>query len=226
MLCSFPGGYSSWSVDDMGVSELFMTIDPSHHEDQAIWRTHLMVYDTLGIWAPMPLYRLYNMYTPIIHVWDCRSFCEISGFSLPYEFCSFRFIALSIRYIYIYTYICIYFHIYYIYNINWIQTYLQLAVVLLSLSSQLRARLCNSWAISSPQGWAAEQLMISSDMSTLRDHFVTYLEFSKSLLQDTLLGTNYHPLLKGTFEDDLVFPQVGYVSSLEAKSFFVLHSLV
>lgn len=44
----------------MGVSELFITIDPSHHEDQAIWRTYLMVYDTLGIRAPKPLYRLYT----------------------------------------------------------------------------------------------------------------------------------------------------------------------
>ena len=38
-------------LDEMGVSELFMIFDLSHHEEQPISRTYLMVYETLQLYT-------------------------------------------------------------------------------------------------------------------------------------------------------------------------------
>ena len=47
----------------------------------------------------------------------------------------------------------------------------------------------------------------------LTSHKETFCDVSRScyFFQKTLLGTVTHPLFKGTFEDDVPFPQMGYV---------------
>ena len=53
----------------------------------------------------------------------------------------------------------------------------------------------------------------------LTSHKETFCDVSRScyFFQKTLLGTITHPLFKVTFEDDVPFPQMGYVSFVEGK---------